>query len=173
MHKTARARNSLSVPMRGFIAKIKGSHLDYGCGRGGDVIRLRELFPNQTIKGYDPNSAHVKVSPSRLENFSEKPDDSFHTVSLIYVLNVIPSIEQRAEVLIEALNHCEDMFLLACRVDPVEGTEMCDGVITSKGTFQTQVSHDHWRTLLDMCLEYTGRTATVLPVAKGVFWVKF
>ena len=74
---------------------------DYGCGRGGDVSRWREMG-YQAI-GFDPYW------------FPELPsgDDRFSTVVCFYVLNVIPSVSERLEVLARAWDYCSDRFVIS------------------------------------------------------------
>lgn len=54
-HLTAIVRNKLSAPAKELIRlrKIKGSVLDYGCGKGDDVKFLTEK--GYCIRGYDPH----------------------------------------------------------------------------------------------------------------------
>ena len=61
---------------------------DYGCGRGGDVKRLRQL--GYTAQGWDPN--HQPDSPRQ----------SADVVNVGYVVNVIEDPRERAAALREA-----------------------------------------------------------------------
>ena len=80
--KTARGRKQPCVPMRWLQKQglLHGRILDYGCGRGvcADHIGAGK---------YDPYW------------FPEKPVGLFDVVTCNYVLNVIPSEEERREVL--------------------------------------------------------------------------
>jgi methyltransferase family protein len=62
--------------------------LDYGCGRGTDVEYFRRL--GMDADGYDP---HVPFG------FAESPTALFRVVTLIFVLNVLPTMEARLEAL--------------------------------------------------------------------------
>jgi 2-polyprenyl-3-methyl-5-hydroxy-6-metoxy-1,4-benzoquinol methylase len=76
--KTAIFRMNASVPTRWLLGKglIKGSVLDYGCGKGRDVDHLRGL--GFKCEGYDPN--HKPEPVNKL----------FDTVVCNYVLNTLP-----------------------------------------------------------------------------------
>ena len=81
-HKTAIARKTVSVPMRGLFDKgrITGRALDYGSGRGFDAAHFG-------MECYDPHYSPLM------------PDGLFETVTCNYVLNVIESAEERLRVM--------------------------------------------------------------------------
>ena len=62
--------------------------LDYGCGRGADVNYFRSLGID--VCGYDPHAPF---------GFAESPTALFMVVTLIFVLNVLPTAEARLEVM--------------------------------------------------------------------------
>ena len=62
--------------------------LDYGCGRGADVNYFRSLGID--ADGYDPHAPF---------GFAESPAGLFMVVTLIFVLNVLPTVEARLEVM--------------------------------------------------------------------------
>ena len=62
--------------------------LDYGCGRGADVNYFRSLGIDAV--GYDPHAPF---------GFAESPTGLFMVVTLIFVLNVLPTVEARLEVM--------------------------------------------------------------------------
>lgn len=102
--KSAKNRSTFSRPAAICNGKklIKGDRiLDYGCGQGGDVFRWREMG-YQAI-GFDPY-----WSP-------ELPGggDCFSTVTCFYVLNVIPSVLERLDVLRRAWDYCSDRLIIA------------------------------------------------------------
>jgi len=88
-HRTAMARTELSRPLT--LALEHGvlepslSVLDYGCGRGGDVNRLRAM--GLQASGWDPvHAPQGQRAPADL-------------VNLGFVLNVIERPQERLEVL--------------------------------------------------------------------------
>lgn len=110
-HKTARARKTLSAPAQ-FLQQqglLKGRVLDYGCGRGFDADTLG-------IHGYDP---HWRP---------KLPRGQFDTVLCTFVLNVLPTVEERQKVLesIEALMRhntrrgCKARAYITVRADVAE-----------------------------------------------------
>lgn len=87
-HLTAKEREKLSYPSRILLNQnwIEGKVLDFGCGHGKDVEKLKEKGID--IIGYDPH-----YQP-------EYPTEKFDTILCHYVLNVIQKQEQ-ANVLFE------------------------------------------------------------------------
>jgi len=81
-HKTAIKRNKMSAPAKKIYQAglINGQCLDYGCGRGDDSYFLN-------MSRFDPHY------------FPSKPVGPFETILCTYVLNVIESQQERAEVL--------------------------------------------------------------------------
>ena len=98
--KTAIARRGASAPataLTPWIERVLASSpqdpsvrgvLDYGCGRGADVNYFRSLGVD--AGGYDPHAPF---------GFAESPTGLFMVVTLIFVLNVLPTVEARLEVL--------------------------------------------------------------------------
>ena len=137
-HKTAITRTKLSRPallIQNFLTDLP--IVDYGAGKCGDTLRLRELGYN--IEPYDKYNSLMDTLPS-LNN---------KQVMCIYVLNTILEPERR-EVL-EDLKKASNVFI-AVRVDQVKGTPYQDGVITNKGTFQTQLTPCEWLDFFTECL---------------------
>jgi DNA phosphorothioation-associated putative methyltransferase len=158
--QTAITRTEMSRPVAqamqdGIIAGTR-SVLDYGCGRGGDVVRLREL--GYTVTGWDP--AFAPGSPLA-------PAD---VVNLGYVVNVIESPEERRETLRRAWQLARSALVIAARLDweaRGRGSRPCgDGIVTAKGTFQkfyTQFELKSWIESALGCPTYAA--------APGVFYV--
>jgi hypothetical protein len=65
-----------------------GDLLDYGCGTGADVRHYRNL--GLDAEGYDIH---------RPFGYADLPRRQFRVVTLIYVLNVLPTVRERLEVL--------------------------------------------------------------------------
>jgi 2-polyprenyl-3-methyl-5-hydroxy-6-metoxy-1,4-benzoquinol methylase len=110
--RTAIYRRRLSVPVRKIASNIPRAAriLDYGCGRGDDVHRLREL--GFKAEGYDP--AHGP----------EMPPGEFDVILCTYVLNVV-DVDTEREILddIRARLRPGGVAYLAVRRDiPYEGT---------------------------------------------------
>ena len=111
--------------------------LDYGCGRGADVNYFRGL--GFDAAGYDPHAPF---------GFGESPNDLFIVVTLIFVLNVLPTVEARLEVIREAAAHLapEGLLIVATRSSSAVGREAArrgwralgDGFVSDEGrdTFQ-------------------------------------
>jgi DNA phosphorothioation-associated putative methyltransferase len=151
-HKTAMDRSDLSRPVRQAIRDgvLRTEHrvLDYGCGRGGDVKRLRKL--GHEVLGWDP--VHAPRVPLK----------SASVVNLGYVVNVIEDASERAETLTKAWALAEDLLVVSARLKndrrPYRDTqEFEDGILTGTGTFQkffTQSELSAWvsETLESPCL---------------------
>ena len=90
-HKTARVRSKPSAPAKWIYDNIGfdlDATLDYGCGRGKDV----EYFG---IRGWDINGDHEPLTGH----------DDFTTILCSYVLNVIPTEEERMQVISHIKKH--------------------------------------------------------------------
>lgn len=146
--RTAIGRGDLSMPIRlslrdNVVAQGK-SVLDYGCGRGQDVRRLRQM--GLKADGWDPYYA---------------PDTPLHAhevVLLSYVLNVIEDQAERRETLEKAWALALDALVVSCRLkwelSSVNGSEAGDGLVTTPNTFQHFYSPSEIRRFVE---EVTGR----------------
>jgi hypothetical protein len=107
--------------------------LDYGCGRGADVNYFRSLGID--AGGYDP---HARFG------FDELPTGLFVVVMLTFVLNVLPTMEARLEVMRGA----------AARLVP-------DGVLIvatrSTAAIQREAARNGWRTWGDGFVSHERR----------------
>ena len=94
-HLTAITRTKPSLPTRMLLDRnlVKGTVLDYGCGKGFDVSHLKGLGFDAT--GYDPYF------------FPDKPDGTFTTIICNYVLNVLEK-ERWNSVLDEIASHLDE-----------------------------------------------------------------
>lgn len=159
-HKTAMRRIDLSRPFR--VALDDGilipemTVFDYGCGRGGDLERLRGLC--YECDGWDPNfRPDGKPRPATL-------------VNLGFVVNVIESPEERADTLRRAWALAEQVLVVAARLQ-VEARELQaatfeDGCLTRLGTFQKFYDQQELRAWIEQTL---GTRA--IPAAPGIFYV--
>ncbi len=157
-HLTAMARTELSAPMKlaiekGFI-KPEQTIFDYGCGRAGDVIRLR--LKGLDITGFDPFF------------FPNNPLIKSDIVTLNYVLNVIEEQSERVRVLMSAYNLAHEYLIVAMRTDspPSRVLPYGDGHVTSHGCFQKHYSQEEARQFVKQTLN-----TEPLTLASGVFVV--
>lgn len=133
-----------------------GAVLDYGCGRGDDVARFNDA--GMPAVGWDP---HYRPAPP------PKPAD---TVFCSYVLNVLPTLEQRQEVLRRAWDLTQRVLILAVRDtrerSRVDGVTHADGILTGARTFHHLFAPTELRGLTETTL---GVRAT--PVDPGLVYV--
>lgn len=128
--RTAISRAALSMPARQSlidgVLRAGLSVLDYGSGRGHDVARLRAMGFNAS--GWDPYYAE------------ERTPQSADCVLLIYVLNVIESVEERVAALRQAWTLTRGTLVVSSRLRwerrRISGRELDDGILTNRGTFQ-------------------------------------
>jgi len=113
--------------------------LDYGCGFGGDVERLRKSGFDAI--GYDPYyapSTQLRVS---------------HVVTLLFVIDVIEDEAERAAVLRQAWWLCSKHLIVAVRQDGETrvGTPLNDG-FKNRRTFQRGWSQPEFRAWVEQTL---------------------
>jgi DNA phosphorothioation-associated putative methyltransferase len=158
--RTAMTRTDLSKPVsQALLDNVltpARSVLDYGCGRGGDVQRLRTL--GYIAGGWDPVFApDGDLTPSDF-------------VNLGYVINVIESSEERAETLRRAWDLTKTVLVVAARLDwearGVLARPAADGVVTSRGTFQKFYTQYELKTWLKSVLGVSVHAA-----APGIFYI--
>jgi len=102
----------------------KDSIFDYGCGRGGDINRLREL--GYEANGFDPYYAR------------ENPLIYSDVVTCLFVLDVIEEHSDRIAVLRKIWHLSRKLLVIAVRQDGdirTKGTALNDGYIRLR-TFQ-------------------------------------
>lgn len=130
--------------------------MDYGCGRGGDVERLREA--GFDCAGWDP--AHAPDGQRRPSS----------VVNLGYVVNVIEDVMERRDVLRSAWALAQEVLVVSARlVDERPATTMptlADGVVTRIGTFQKFFEQQELRNWIDQSLD-----CQCVAGAPGVFYV--
>ena len=104
-HKTAIRRQGLSVPVRlllehGLLDSSR-SFLDYGCGRGHDLLLLGDLGINSD--GWDPvHRPDGRCEPSEVVNFG-------------YVINVIEDPVERADALLRAWHLAGSVLMVSAQ----------------------------------------------------------
>ncbi|MBF6223335.1 DNA phosphorothioation-associated putative methyltransferase [Nocardia abscessus] len=158
--RTAMMRTDLSKPMAAALADgllVPGiSVFDYGCGRGGDVVRLAAL--GYEVAGWDPD--HASDSPLRAAD----------VVNLGYVINVIEDPDERVDALRSAWSLARQVLIVAARPDwearHVQGRRHGDGILTTRGTFQKFFKQEELREWIDNNL---GRRC--IAAAPGIFYV--
>lgn len=142
-HKTAMRRGAASQIARrlheqGILKDLEvKSVLDYGCGHGKDVEFYRSL--GYKTEGYDVEPAFGWTDP---------PGADYDLVTLVFVVNVLPSPQHRLEVVQAASRHLRrgGHLLIAARseaaiaeaADAGRWVPAGDGYLSSpgKGTFQ-------------------------------------
>jgi hypothetical protein len=132
------------------------SVLDYGCGRGGDVDRLRRL--GLAANGWDPiHCPDAALVPADV-------------VNLGYVINVIEDQSERREALRKAWSLARSALVVAARpaweARDVRGRPHRDGILTAKNTFQKFYEQDELRAYIEATLGTRSVAA-----APGIFYV--
>lgn len=159
-HQTAMVRQHLSKPISLALADgvltATTTLFDYGCGRGGDVTRLRAM--GLTAHGWDPgHSPHAECLPADV-------------VNLGYVINVIEDPIERAQALASAWALARQVLIVAARPEwearTLNGHRHADGVITKRGTFQKFYRQEELRTWINRELR-----TDCIAAAPGIFYV--
>ena len=83
------------------LVPASASILDYGCGTGADVTHYRNL--GLDAEGYDIHQPF---------GYADLPRRQFRVVTLIFVLNVLPTARERLEVLRRAASFLAPAGLL-------------------------------------------------------------
>lgn len=159
-HRAAIFRSNLSRPLR--LAVEAGllspgcQVFDYGCGRGGDVERLREM--GYGVAGWDPY-----YQP-------DVPPRAAEIVNLGYVINVIENEAERREALVKAWALTQNVLIVAAQVvleDARHGSiAYGDGVITQRNTFQKYYEQEELKHYIDQVLGVDA-----IPLGLGIYAV--
>ena len=158
--KTAIRRAGPSRPLKDIISFLKDndmevsdfSWLDYGCGKGEDILHLKSCGAEAI--GYDPYYNPVDIGEKK-----------FDIVTCTYVLNVIDDIELRIGALRSAWERVsDDSGTLAIFVreekeinkeaEENEWKQHKDGFVTSKDTFQVGFNFVSLNRLLSHVVPY-------------------
>jgi DNA phosphorothioation-associated putative methyltransferase len=159
-HRTAMHRSTLSRPVASALAdgviSAARTVFDYGCGRGGDVVRLRSLGVDAV--GWDP--VHQPHEPKRASE----------VVNLGYVVNVIEDPRERRAVLADAWALASHVLIVSSRTleedrAPI-GVPLGDGLVTGRRTFQKLFSHAE---LGEWITEVTGERP--YAAAPGIYYL--
>ena len=159
-HKTALSRDDLSTPMKALARNgyLEGqfSIFDYGCGHGDD---LRELEAHGlSAKGWDPNWR------------PDTPKEHADLVNLGFVINVIESLEERAEALTGAWQLTDKLLVVAAMIASEQHLKKFkpfkDGVITSRNTFQKYYSQTELQVFIEQVLDEDP-----IAVGPGVYYI--
>lgn len=184
-HNTAISRSTASRPARLIIRpeienRIQTDRfvhvLDYGCGRGADAKYYRSL--GAVSVGYDPHEPF---------GYSHMPAGLFDVVSLTYVLNAIPSIEDRVQCLAQAASKVRENGTLFVSVRTVQDVwsaavrgqwgRFGDGFISSpsRRTFQTGIGFEQMEDLFDASMRsFNTRSAALYETTlDGTYRIKF
>ncbi|MEM7712874.1 MAG: methyltransferase domain-containing protein [Cyanobacteria bacterium P01_A01_bin.68] len=124
------------------------THLDYGCGRGSDVERLRSLGYSST--GYDPYYFPGVTKPADV-------------VTMSYVLNVIANPQERREALLNAWKLTRKRLIVSSKVC---GSGINSGNFTSIGTFTKSYNFIELKAYIESTLGYEA-----IKLAKDKFLV--
>lgn len=159
-HKTAIARQRLSVPMQALVRAgllLEGRTIfDYGCGRGDDVAALSSAGID--ARGWDP---HWRPDAELAEA---------EIVNLGFVLNVIERPEERIETAKRAFDLarvCMCVGVMLVGKGSVAGLRrLGDGYLSNRGTFQKYFTQAEIKALLERAL---GLEA--IAAAPGVFFI--
>ncbi len=159
-HRTAITRTALSRPVRlalenGLITP-ETRVFDYGCGRGTDVLHLRQR--GIPCEGWDP------------AYFPDNKPAPADMVNLGYVVNVIENPHERVDVLRRAWALTQKVLIVAARLS-LEATRdtltpHTDGGLTRRGTFQKFFEQQELREWIDSSLGTPS-----LPAGPGIFYV--
>jgi len=133
---TAITRKTVSAPTRWIVGNVflHGEILHYGEGKAYQDTAALATY-HTTVDCYDPNSD----DPAKRVR---KPGCRYDLTVCNYVLNTLLPAE-REEAFIDAfLSATYSIFTV--RTDKVKGEPYEDGVLTQRGTFQTQLTSEEW-----------------------------
>ncbi|MBT4129403.1 MAG: DNA phosphorothioation-associated putative methyltransferase [Candidatus Marinimicrobia bacterium] len=158
-HLTALTRYGFSAPVQslmryGFLSG-KYTLFDYGCGRGSDVKGLSDN--DLSVSGWDPYYA------------PDAPKTCADIVNLGFVINVIESVDERAEALIDAYSFADKLLVVSVMLENsnrASGESFNDGVITKRGTFQKYFTQGEIKYFIE-----TALAVEAIAVAPGIHYV--
>lgn len=134
------ARTEVSAPTRFIVDNcyLFGKVLHFGEGKAYADTTALDLVPGvDYVQPYDPNSPEEwKRDRSVLRGCQ------YDIVVSNYVLNTLTAAERQDAFMESFYAGCR--AYITVRIDKVKGEPFQDGVITSRGTFQTQLSAAEW-----------------------------
>jgi len=159
-HKAALMRNELSRPVKTAldlgIFQEGMSFFDYGCGYGGDFERISQR--GFVSHGWDPHY---------------RPDEPLHKADIVnlgYIINVIESLGERREALINAWHLTKQVLIVAAQVlidDERRGVvAFGDGIITNRNTFQKYYEQEELKIYIDQVLKVDS-----IPISLGIYLI--
>jgi DNA phosphorothioation-associated putative methyltransferase len=159
-HLTAVDRDKLSTPMQSLARHgyLEGEHsiLDYGCGKGHDLLELEAH--GLDVVGWDP---------AYRPNAEKRPPG---IVNLGFVINVIEDRQERAKALTEAYSLAKQILVVSVMLGGESTTQKFrpykDGVVTSRGTFQKYYTQAEIRDFIESSLK-----TKAVAVGAGLFYV--
>jgi DNA phosphorothioation-associated putative methyltransferase len=159
-HLTAVDRDKLSTPMQSLARHgyLDGEHsiLDYGCGKGHDLLELEAH--GLDVIGWDP-----AYRPDGIK----RPSD---IVNLGFVINVIEDRQERAQCLSAAYSLAKQFLVVSVMLGGEATTQKFtpykDGVVTSRGTFQKYFTQAELRDFIESTIQ-----AKAVAVGPGLFYV--
>jgi DNA phosphorothioation-associated putative methyltransferase len=143
-HLTALNRATLSAPIQILIKhgllSSESSFFDYGCGRGTDMLALKEA--GISVGGWDPHYA------------PENEIQSADVVNLGFVVNVIEDSAERVEAIQKAFALTKKVLAVSVMLYGPEqpGKPFRDGFLTSRNTFQKYFSQGELKDYLEHAL---------------------
>lgn len=158
---TQMTRNSVSRPTRWLVENVdfKGKEvLHHGRGKAVKDTLAMEEAGARWVTEYDPNVEEID-NPCLMVG-------GYDIVVSNFVLNVLPPEPRDAVVdeIFESVAATNGVAYIAVRTDKVNGLPVADGVLTSRGTFQTQLSVADWT-------EYFGRHPAHLDSGYAIFTI--
>lgn len=135
---TAIARTKVSAPTQWIVDHeyVYGKVLHYGEGKAfHDTAALAALPQVDKVDAYEPNSPDPTkhILPSGC---------TYDFVVSQYVLNTLTPAEREEAFVNGFLKGAYSIWTV--RLDKVDGDPIFDGVLTKRGTFQTQVTAENW-----------------------------
>ncbi|MBW4622379.1 MAG: DNA phosphorothioation-associated putative methyltransferase [Cyanosarcina radialis HA8281-LM2] len=154
-HKAAMKRTrysaTISAAIEARILTKNRTHLDYGCGYGDDVKRLRSM--GYYSVGYDPYY------------FPSTPLVRSDVVTLSYVLNTIESLVEREEVLVRCWELASSVLVVSALIGNKQNRPaFADGILTLRGTFEKYYGAPQLREFVE---DVIGLTA--MRLRQGVY----
>ena len=115
------------------------THLDYGCGRGSDVEKMRSL--GYKSSGYDPYY------------FPEEPQPA-DIVTMNYILNVIEDPKERLQAIARAWSLTNKCLLIVANVAVDKEVTIDPGRYSSRGVYYKKFRTQELRSYIEVATNY-------------------